>query len=518
MPLSRRCTLALLLGGALLSQPAAAERVQKDPAAPGAAPAPSPQAAASLKDDPEEAPEAIEGSASEQAAVDAKDASTAAASAEAAAHVAKEVAAHSIRMTRHAKAALKKAQEAVHTARVDTTGLSTNQTKALKAAEDHLAKASKTVHFGNASSSDTHLKERLARLKEKLDDRSKSQQSELGEMREELHALREHLKGTSQEEQIEAIERMLKDLESRSSAATLSHDELKAELERLREAVRRIEEMQARLDAEKAEEHRRAHESKHMPAEAVRSTPEEEAPEEAGNEGEGKEARADIVDGDWDKLARWGKRHHPHPGKKATDDSEAAKLEEEEEEEREEEERPAEEEDEGRRHRRPRGRKDKGGKEHGPHRIPQDSDKDESGAEITASGAAEAAEEDGTVAPPAAGASPIDIDTDMPYGDLEPFGREDTAQELTEASIRESNAMVDQLERAEVAEEKRAVFRALTRLRGAAITSFDGVARSQTSNIDTFNQAHQWREQHPLRHLANEESDISKWAFPDANF
>merc|ERR1719262_285069 len=78
----------------------------------------------------------------------------------------------------------------------------------------------------------------------------------------------------------------------------------------------------------------------------------------------------------------------------------------------------------------------------------------------------------------------IDIDTAMPYGDLEPFGREDTAQELTEDSIKESDEMVDQLERAEVAEEKRAVVRALTRLRGAAITSFDGVARSQTGNID----------------------------------
>merc|ERR1719389_944685 len=74
----------------------------------------------------------------------------------------------------------------------------------------------------------------------------------------------------------------------------------------------------------------------------------------------------------------------------------------------------------------------------------------------------------------------IDVDTEMPYGELEPFGREDTAQELTESSIKESDEMVDQLERAEVAEEKRAVFRALTRLRGAAITSFDGVARSQT--------------------------------------
>jgi hypothetical protein len=68
---------------------------------------------------------------------------------------------------------------------------------------------------------------------------------------------------------------------------------------------------------------------------------------------------------------------------------------------------------------------------------------------------------------------------------------------------------------AEVAEEKRAVFRALTRLRGAAITSFDGVARSQTGNIDEYNKTHKWRKTHPLHHLADEESDISKWAFPD---
>jgi hypothetical protein len=109
----------------------------------------------------------------------------------------------------------------------------------------------------------------------------------------------------------------------------------------------------------------------------------------------------------------------------------------------------------------------------------------------------------------------IDIDTAMPYGELEPFGREDTAQELTEQSVRESDEMVDQLERAEVAEEKRAVFRALTRLRGAAITSFDGVARSQTGNIDEYNKVHKWRITHPLHHLADEESDITKWAFPD---
>jgi hypothetical protein len=112
-------------------------------------------------------------------------------------------------------------------------------------------------------------------------------------------------------------------------------------------------------------------------------------------------------------------------------------------------------------------------------------------------------------------ATSMDIDTEMPYGELEPFGREDTAAELTAASIAESDKMVDQIEKAEVAEEKRSVFRALTRLRGAAITSYDGVARSQTGNIDEYNHLHKWRETHPLHHLADEESDVSKWAFPD---
>lgn len=114
-------------------------------------------------------------------------------------------------------------------------------------------------------------------------------------------------------------------------------------------------------------------------------------------------------------------------------------------------------------------------------------------------------------------AGPPDVDAAMPYGDLEPFGREDTAQELTQSSMRESDAMIDQLERAEVAEEKRAVFRALTRLRGAAITSFDGIARSQTGNIEEYSRNNQWRKAHPVRHLADEENDVSRWAFPESS-
>jgi len=121
------------------------------------------------------------------------------------------------------------------------------------------------------------------------------------------------------------------------------------------------------------------------------------------------------------------------------------------------------------------------------------------------------------VAPGATPAQPsggADVDLDMPYGELEPFGREDTGQELTDASIRESDLMVDQLERAQVAETKRSVFRALTRLRGAAISSFDGIARAQTGNIDEYAKTNKWRDSHPLHHLASEESDVSKWAFP----
>lgn len=133
------------------------------------------------------------------------------------------------------------------------------------------------------------------------------------------------------------------------------------------------------------------------------------------------------------------------------------------------------------------------------------------------SAGAESTDKDSERSAPLVDAKSLDIDTSamMPYGDLEPFGREDTAQELTEDSIRESDGMVDQLERAEVSEEKRAVFRALTRLRGAAITSYDGVARSQTGNIDEYGRKHKWRGSHPLHHLADEESDVSKWAFPD---
>ena len=54
------------------------------------------------------------------------------------------------------------------------------------------------------------------------------------------------------------------------------------------------------------------------------------------------------------------------------------------------------------------------------------------------------------------------MDTQVPLGESEPFGREDTVQELTVSSIKEFDEMVYQLERAAVAEETRAVARCTT--------------------------------------------------------
>merc|ERR1719456_1208077 len=60
---------------------------------------------------------------------------------------------------------------------------------------------------------------------------------------------------------------------------------------------------------------------------------------------------------------------------------------------------------------------------------------------------------------------------------IAPFGREDTAHELTSHAEQTQDTLVDAVENAEVAEIKRAVFRALTRLRAATIKEFDTIAR-----------------------------------------
>merc|ERR1719156_403041 len=118
-------------------------------------------------------------------------------------------------------------------------------------------------------------------------------------------------------------------------------------------------------------------------------------------------------------------------------------------------------------------------------------------------------------AAPAPAMAPAPAPAPQAFGALEPFGREDTARELTEASIEESNKMVDQVERAVVSETKRSMFRALTRLRGATIAAYDGVANSQSVNIENYARENKWRDAHKQEHLAEEESDYSQWAFPN---
>ena len=64
------------------------------------------------------------------------------------------------------------------------------------------------------------------------------------------------------------------------------------------------------------------------------------------------------------------------------------------------------------------------------------------------------------------------------------FGKEDTAKELQDHAADTQDTLVDAVENAEVAEIKRAVFRALTRLRAATIKEFDTIARLETQAID----------------------------------
>lgn len=93
------------------------------------------------------------------------------------------------------------------------------------------------------------------------------------------------------------------------------------------------------------------------------------------------------------------------------------------------------------------------------------------------------------------------------------FGGKSKADEFTAGSVEETNAMVDQIEKAQAAEEKRASYRALTRLRGVMTASYDNIAHSHMDNIHKYNQEHNWRKENHIRHLAEEEKDdVEKWA------
>eukprot|EP00933_Yihiella_yeosuensis_P034403 TRINITY_DN278_c0_g3_i1.p1 TRINITY_DN278_c0_g3~~TRINITY_DN278_c0_g3_i1.p1 ORF type:complete len:252 (+),score=69.51 TRINITY_DN278_c0_g3_i1:96-758(+) len=125
----------------------------------------------------------------------------------------------------------------------------------------------------------------------------------------------------------------------------------------------------------------------------------------------------------------------------------------------------------------------------------------------------ESSEEDSKEEPAPAAPSPVAAPPAAPvapatFTKIAPFGREDTAKELQDHASRTQDTLVDAVENAEVAEIKRSVFRALTRLRAASIKEFDTIARLETQSIDSYNDAHHYRSENPLAHLHEEEAPV----------
>jgi hypothetical protein len=113
-----------------------------------------------------------------------------------------------------------------------------------------------------------------------------------------------------------------------------------------------------------------------------------------------------------------------------------------------------------------------------------------------------------TVAPEDDLAKEMTHDLEMNFNKIAPFGKEDTARELQDHAAKTQDTLVDAVENAEVAEIKRAVFRALTRLRAATIKEFDTIARLETQAIDAYNDAHHYRAENPLAHLHEDEAPV----------
>merc|ERR1719188_293551 len=101
-------------------------------------------------------------------------------------------------------------------------------------------------------------------------------------------------------------------------------------------------------------------------------------------------------------------------------------------------------------------------------------------------------------------------DLEMNFNKIAPFGKEDTARELQSHAARTQDTLVDAVENAEVAEIKRAVFRALTRLRAAEIKEFDTIARLETQAIDEYNDNHHYRVENPLRYIHTDEPQVTE--------
>merc|ERR1719489_744902 len=101
-------------------------------------------------------------------------------------------------------------------------------------------------------------------------------------------------------------------------------------------------------------------------------------------------------------------------------------------------------------------------------------------------------------------------DLEMNFNKIAPFGKEDTARELQIHAAKTQDTLVDAVENAEVAEIKRAVFRALTRLRAAEIKEFDTIARLETQAIDEYNDNHHYRSENPINYLHADEPRVKE--------
>merc|ERR1719389_1477525 len=101
-------------------------------------------------------------------------------------------------------------------------------------------------------------------------------------------------------------------------------------------------------------------------------------------------------------------------------------------------------------------------------------------------------------------------DLEMNFNKIAPFGKEDTAKELQDHAAKTQDTLVDAVENAEVAEIKRAGFRALTRLRAAEIKEFDTIARLETQALDEYNDKHNYREENPMTYIHSGEQKVSR--------
>jgi len=390
--------------------------------------------------------------AAAEADAHATGAEAAAHAAKTAARVANEVASHAKLMHAHSQDALKHAHAALHSAQHDTSGMSDAQKESLGKADEALKKASDKLETEELEQEEW-VKDALAESEAQIASREATER-----LRQQISDLEKQIAVAKEAKEKEAhqkeIDRLKKELEAQVAAENNAH----GTAESLGKMKDDLEKMQRQLDT----------------MEDIKALKEKMDGKEGLEDAEAEELLKKMKEID-DLLSELEKQKEEGADiSPATQEALAEEL-----------------------------RKLK-------QAVAERIEREEARQKAEEKAARESADTDAEKEFPEEEKS-----SNMPYGQLAPFGRENVAQELTEQSIHESNKMVDDIESAEVAEEKRAVFRALTRLRGAAITSYDGVARSQTGNIAEYNHKHKWRDSHPLQHLAQEESDVTKWAFPD---